>query len=276
MPDARPAKPLRLAIEQGTLVVDGAMGTRIFERGVAYGGCFEALNVLRPGLVHDIHEDYVRAGAQVIETNTFGANAMRLAAHGLGERVRELNLAAVAIARRAAGDRAYVAGAIGPSGKSLEGASPGELAAVKEALGEQARALVAAGVDALLLETVCQSAELVLGVEALVLAAAGTDVPIIASVSLDALGLMRDGTPALQIARRARDAGAHVVGVNCSHGPIGVMLAMEQMVDAGLPLFAAPSAGVPQGYTSTPADFGDFARRMVGLGVKMIGGCRGT
>jgi methionine synthase / methylenetetrahydrofolate reductase(NADPH) len=285
MSAVRPEKPLLDAIRQGVLVVDGAMGTQLYERGVLYSVCFEELNVTRPELVQRVHEDYLRAGAQAIETNTFGAHAMRLEKHGLQSRVREINLAAVAIAKKAvqqhAAGRAYVIGAVGPSGYFLGEASPEDLAKVKAAMLEQARALVEGDVDALVVETIRQTSELKVGVEALVEAAAGK-IPVIASVSLDEHGLMADGTSALEIARMAKEWGAQIVGVNCSDGPMGVMTAVEQMSPAGLPLYAVPNAGLPRRvddrmvYISTPEYFGVYARRMFKLGVRMIGGCCGT
>src|SRR5258707_2392614 len=134
--------PLLEALAQGPLVVDGAMGTQLYERGVLFSACFEELALSRPELVRRIHEDYVRAGAQVLETNTFGANAMRLEKHGLSSKVRELNEAAVRVARDAAGAKAFVVGAIGPSGYFLGEAISDDLAKVRTALLEQARVLV--------------------------------------------------------------------------------------------------------------------------------------
>src|SRR5438067_12838659 len=127
LPPAPPLKPFFEALSSGALVVDGAMGTQLYERGVLYSACFEELNVTRPELVTKVHEDYLRAGAQIIETNTFGANALRLEKHGAQGRVREINLAAVKVARAAALGRAYIAGAIGPSGYFLGDASADDL-----------------------------------------------------------------------------------------------------------------------------------------------------
>jgi homocysteine S-methyltransferase len=276
-----PEKTLLGALETGVLVVDGAMGTQLYERGVLFSACFEELNLSRPELVQRVHEDYLRAGAQVLETNTFGAHAMRLEKHGLQGKVREINHAAVSIARKAAQGRAYVMGAIGPSGYFLGDASIEDLAKVKSALGEQARALVEAGVDAIVVETMRQTNELRAGVEAAV-AASGGKIPVVASASLDEHGLMADGTTAADVARLAKEWGASLAGVNCSDGPMGVMAAIENMKDAGLPLVAVPNAGLPRKiddrllYVSTPEYFGVYARRMYKLGVKMIGGCCGT
>src|SRR6476660_3605359 len=149
MSNARPDRPFLDAVQQGVLVVDGAMGTQLYERGVLYSVCFEELNLTRGELVKRVHEDYLRAGAQVLETNTFGANALRLEKHGLAGKVREVNLAAAQIARSAAAGRAYVIGAIGPSGYFLGEASQEDLTKVKATFQEQARALVEGGIDAI-------------------------------------------------------------------------------------------------------------------------------
>ena len=286
---APPERPFIDAVHTGVLVFDGAMGTQLYERGVLYSTCFEELNVSRPELVAKVHADYLRAGAQVIETNTSGANALRLEKYGLQGRVRELNVAGVRIARAAAAGQAYVAGAIGPSGYFLgqpgqgdaAGASADDLAKVKAVFSEQARALIEAGVDALIVETIRQTPELRIAVEAAVEASEGR-VPVIASVSLDESGRMAEGTDAPEVARLAREWGASVVGVNCSDGPMSVLAAAEKMVPVGLPVLAAPNAGLPRRvdermvYVSTPEYFGVYARRMIRVGVRLVGGCCGT
>jgi methionine synthase / methylenetetrahydrofolate reductase(NADPH) len=288
-PSSPPERPLLDAIQAGVLVVDGAMGTQLYERGVLYSTCFEELNVSRPELVAKVHDDYLRAGAQILETNTSGANELRLEKYGLQSRVRELNAAGVRIARTAAGGQAYIAGAIGPSGYFLGGAGPLEageastddLTKVKAAFLAQARFLVEAGVDALLVETIRQTPELRIAVEASVQAGEGR-VPVIASVSLDEGARMAEGTAAEEIARLTREWGASVVGVNCSDGPMSVLAAVEKMVPVGLPVLAAPNAGLPRRvdermvYVSTPEYFGIYARRMIRVGVRMVGGCCGT
>ncbi|MCL2449884.1 MAG: homocysteine S-methyltransferase family protein, partial [Polyangiaceae bacterium] len=183
----RTDQPFLSALSTQPLVLDGAMGTQLYERGVLYSACFEELNVSRPELVTRVHEDYLRAGAHVIESNTFGANALRLEKYGLSGRVRELNAAGVRLARAAAGPQAYVVGAMGPSGYFLgQGgdASADDLAKVRAVFLDQARALVDEGVDALLVETVRQTPELRVAVEAAIEAAGGR-VPVIASASFD-------------------------------------------------------------------------------------------
>jgi homocysteine S-methyltransferase len=276
--------PLLDALRAAPLVLDGPMGTQLYERGIVHSACVEELNVSRPELVARVHEDFIRAGAQVIESNTFGANALRLEKYGLSSRVRELNAAGVRIARSAAGKQAHVVGALGPSGYFLGAAgttSADDLAKVKEVLLAQARALVEEGVDGLIVETMRQTPELRVAVEAAVEAAEGR-VPVIASVSLDESGRMTEGAPADEVGRLSREWGASVIGVNCSEGPMAVLAAVEKMVPLGMPVLAAPNAGQPRRvdermvYVSTPEYFGVYARRMFRLGVRLIGGCCGT
>ena len=269
------------ALAGGPLVVDGAMGSQLFERGVLYNACLEELNLTRPELIRKVHEDYVRAGANVIETNTFGANAMRLEKHGVSSKVALLNEAGVRLAREAVGVKGFVVGAIGPSGYFLGEASPDDITKVRNALGEQARALIGAGVDALVVETFRQTNELRVAIEAAV-AAAGGNVPVIASASVDEHNRMSDGTSSAEIARLMKEWGASVVGVNCSDGPMNVLEAVQPMLETGLPVWAVPNAGLPRRvddrlvYVSTAEYFGVYARRMYKLGVKLVGGCCGT
>ena len=275
-----PRKSVLETLTDDVLVVDGAMGTQLYERGVLYSACFEELNVTRPELITKIHQDYVRAGAQAIETNTFGANAMRLEKHSLQHRVRELNLAGAKVAREAAPE-AYVLGAIGPSGYFLGEASNEDLDTVRVALYEQAEALVEGNVDALIVETMRQSPEILVAIAAARKAANGK-VPVFATVSVDPDGKMADGTDASEIGAKMRDAGADAIGVNCSDGPMNVMSAVERMLKLGVPILAVPNAGLPTRvddrlvYISTPEYFGLYARRMFKLGVKGVGGCCGT
>lgn len=283
-PPSRANRPFIEALCAGPLVLDGAMGTQLYERGVLYSACFEELNASRPELVARVHEDYIRAGAQVIESNTFGANALRLDKYALSARVRELNGAGVRVARAAAGPHTYVVGAMGPSGYffgEAGDASADDLAKVKAVFLEQAIALLEEGVDALVVETFRQTPELRIAVEAAVEASEGR-VPVVASASLDESLRMAEGADAAQVARLVREWGASAVGVNCSEGPMAVLAALEKMIPAGLPVLAAPNAGLPRRvdermvYVSTPEYFGVYARRMFRLGVRLVGGCCGT
>jgi methionine synthase I (cobalamin-dependent) len=280
-PSQRPSRPLLDALQNDVLVLDGAMGTQLYERGVHFSTCFEELNLSRPELLTQVHESYLRAGAMILETNTFGANALRLEKHGLAPRVRAINEAGVRVARAVAGAKAYVVGAIGPSGYFLGDPSAEDLARVRAAILEQAEVLVGAGVDAIYIETVRQTSELRVMIEAGV-EATKSRIPIIASVSVDENDRMADGTPSGEIARRMKEWGADVIGVNCSDGPMNVLSAIEPMLEAGLPVCAAPNAGLPRRvdermvYVSTPEYFGLYARRLLKLGVRVVGGCCGT
>jgi methionine synthase / methylenetetrahydrofolate reductase(NADPH) len=281
----RPQRSFLDAVRSGVLVVDGAMGTQLYERGVLHNTSFDELNVSRPELVARVHQDYLRAGAHVLESNTFGANALRLEKFGLRARVRELNLAGVRVAREAAAGQAYVLGAMGPTGYFLggaQGSGAGDPATVRAVYLEQARALLEAGVDGLLVETMRQTSELRLAVEAAVEAAEG-HVPVVASASFAIeTGLMAEGTSPAEVARLAKEWGASIVGVNCSDGPMGVLSAVEQMVPVGLPVLASPNAGLPRVidertiYVATPEYFGVYAQRMFRIGVRLMGGCCGT
>ena len=276
MGSTRTDRPLLDAVRAGVLVVDGAMGSQLYERGVLYSACFEELNVSRPELVAKVHEDYVRAGAQVIETNTFGANALRLEKYGLSSRVQELNAAGVRVARAAAGTQAYVVGAIGPSGYFLgeAGRDTGseDLAKVKAVFLEQARALLEGGVDALVVETIRQTPELRAAVEAAVEASEGR-VPVIASASLDENGPHGRGHGGRRRSRAWRASGARASSASTARtGRWACSRRSSKMVPVGLPVLASPNAGLPRRvdermvYVSTPEYFGVYARRMFRVG----------
>lgn len=257
------------------------MGTQLYERGILFNVNYEELVVSRPDTVLRIHEDYLRAGAQIIETNSFGANRVRLARSGLESRTRELNLAAAALARKAAADRAYVVGAMGPTGLAFGGFSDDERRRVRAAFREQAEALVEGGVDALMIETMRQPEEIELAIEG-VREAAGNELPLIAQVSVDQGLTMADGTPIATMGERLKALACDVIGINCCDGPQVVFAAAEKLLALGVPLSAVPNAGLPRRvddrliYVSTPEYFGVFARRLCKLGVRLIGGCCGT
>ena len=201
------------------LVCDGAMGTMLYGRGVFINRCFESLNQTQPQLVTDVHAQYLRAGADVIETNTFGANRMKLRSFGLGDQVRDLNLAGARLARGAvqkSGQEAYVAGAVGPLGVRIE---PWGRTGVDEAetmFREQAEALLEGGVDLFVLETFRDLNEIGAAIQAV---RSVCDLPIVAQMTTEEDGASLDGAPAEQFAPRLIELGANVVGVNCSVGP---------------------------------------------------------
>ena len=271
--------PFREAM-RSLLVFDGAMGSLLYERGVFVTQNFEQLNVTRPDIVLKIHDDYVAAGAQVIETNTFGANRFRLDRHGLADQVRAFNVAGARLARQAAGETVWVGGSMGPSGLVPGVATQPELALVSATFAEQAAALVEGGADVLVLETFRHLAEIRLALEAAREAAPGT--PVIASMAFDPTGTVADGSTPEQVASTLRDLGADAVGVNCGDGPQLALAIAERLRGAGLPLCVQPNAGLPRNvdgrllYMATPEYFDVFLRRTVQLGATMIGGCCGT
>lgn len=271
--------PFREAM-QSLLVFDGAMGSLLYERGVFVTQNFEQLNVTRPDVVRKIHEDYVAAGAQVIETNTFGANCFRLDRHGLGDQVRAYNVAGARLARQAAGNDVWVAGSVGPSGLVPGVATKAELDLVFATFAEQAAALLEGGADLLILETFRHLEEIRIAIEAAHQAVPGT--PVIASMAFDPTETVADGSAPEHVATTLRDWGADALGVNCGDGPQIALAIAERMRAAGLPLCVQPNAGLPRTvdgrllYMATPEYFDVFARRTIQLGATMVGGCCGT
>ncbi len=262
------------------LVFDGAMGSLLYERGVFVTQNFEQLNVTRPDIVTKIHEDYVAAGAHVIETNTFGANCFRLDRHGLGDQVRRFNLAGAKLARAAAGDDLWVGGSIGPTGLVPGVATKAELDLAAATFAEQAAALVEGGADVLVFETFRHLEEIRLAIDAARQVAPNT--PIVATMAFDPSETVADGSTPEHVATSLRDWGADGIGVNCGDGPQIALTIAERMRVIGLPLCVQPNAGLPRTvdgrllYMATPEYFDVFARRTIQIGATMIGGCCGT
>lgn len=269
------------AIASGPLLVDGAMGSLLYERGVLHTRSYDELNLQQPELIRTIHRDYVAAGAELIETNTFGANRMALARHGLVDKAAEINRAGVELARSAAaGRQVYVAGAVGPTGVKFHVASHSERRLARFALAEQIDVLVLAGVDAIALETFSSILEMEEAIS--VARERGPKVPIIAMMAFDASGHSDGGLGPAEIADRLIAAGADAVGANCGVGPAELYQVVTNMVGRGKPVIAQPNAGLPASvegrtlYVANPEHFGVFARRMLKSGVRLVGGCCGT
>jgi homocysteine S-methyltransferase len=276
--------PFLTALSERVLVCDGAMGTMLYGRGVFINRCFESLTLSDPDLVRDVHRQYLKAGADVIETNTFGANRMKLRAFGLGNRVAELNEAAARLAREVRdamnGGAAYVAGAIGPLGVRVE---PWGRTGVDEAeamFREQAAALLAGGVDLFILETFRDLNEIGAAIAAV---RAVSDLPIVAQMTTEEDGNSLDGIPPEQFAPALVARGADVVGLNCSVGPAPMLETLERIAEVvTVPLAAQPNAGKPRDiegrnlYLCSPDYMASYARRFVPLGVRLVGGCCGT
>ena len=276
------AAEFRSKLQSKILVADGAMGTMLYAKGIFINRCFDELNLSAPQIVKEIHQEYVRAGAEVLETNTFGGNRIRLSAFGFGEKIRAINQAGIRLAREAAGERAFVAGAIGPLGAPIEPLGPISFAEARTAFKEQADALVEAGIDLLVLETFYDSSELR---EAIFAAreAAGPEMVIVAQVTVEDDGNLRDGTSTETFTRSLNEWPVDVIGVNCSAGPKAVLDTIEKMVAlTAKPLSAMPNAGLPakvEGrniYLCSPEYMAQYARRYLQAGVRVIGGCCGT
>ncbi len=272
--------PLAQALLNGPVLVDGAMGSLLYERGVLHTRSYDELNLSQPELIRGVHRDYVAAGAELIETNTFGANRIALARHGLADQAAQINRAAVELALSAAKDRAYVAGAVGPTGVKFGVASASERRTARFALAEQIDTQILAGVDAILLETFTSILEVETAIE--VAKERGRHVPVIAMMVFDGNGKSDGGLEPPEIADRLIAAGADVVGGNCGVGPAELYQVTTAMVGRGKPVIAQPNAGLPASvegrtlYVANPEHFGVFARRMLKSGVRMVGGCCGT
>lgn len=273
---------LRSLLSDGRVhVIDGAMGTMLYDRGVFVNVCYDELNATHPDLVEDVHAQYVRAGAEVIETNTFGANPVKLSSHRLEARTEELNRLAARIAVRAANGRAAVAGAIGPLGIRIEPLGPTSLEEARDYFGRQVDGLLEGGVDGFILETFSDLAELEQAFRAV---RSRCDLPVMAQVTVeDDDCKTATGASARQAARAAEEWGADAVGLNCSVGPAVVLDGLERMAEATpLPLSAQPNAGLPRAvgdrkmYLTRPDYTAQYARRLIGAGARFVGGCCGT
>jgi len=257
------------------------MGTMLYSKGIYINTCFDELNVSHPELVGDIHREYVRAGVDLIETNTFGANRHKLKKHGLDNRVREINLAGVRIARDVAGREVLVAGSIGPLGLKIEPWGQTRVEEAEGAFREQARALFEGGVDLFILETFSDINEIHQAIKAVRSVDPGA--AIVAEMTIGEDGNSLYGTTPEVFARMLEDWTADVVGVNCSVGPAPMLLCIEKIARViDLPLSAMPNAGLPQEvdgrnlYLCSPDYMAEYAKRFIQAGVKLVGGCCGT
>jgi homocysteine S-methyltransferase len=272
---------LKERLEDGHVhVMDGAMGTMLYSRGVFVNVCYDELNVTRPELVRGVHEAYVRAGAEILETNTYGSNPVKLSSHGLEERTEELNRAAAVLARQAAGNRAQVLGAIGPLGIRIEPWGPTSREEASGFFSRQAQGLLEGGVDGFVLETFSDLDEL----EAAFRAVRGlADLPVFTQMSFGPDGTTSYGTSVEAFAERMGILGADAVGLNCAVGPAAMLETIERLVSVtNRPISALPNAGLPRSvggrvmYLSSPEYMGRYASRMIDAGVTFLGGCCGT
>jgi len=256
------------------------MGTMLYAKGFFLNVCYDELVLKQPRLVQDVHEEYLRAGAEILETNTFGANPVKLGAYGLGEQTDRINQVAAELARGVAGDRASVVGAIGPLGLRLEPFGPTSADEAREYFRVQVDGLLTGGVDGFVLETFSDLEELH---AALLAVRAACDLPVVSQMTIGTDGLTAYGTAPEDFAATLASWGADVIGVNCSVGPAGILDAVERMAKAtDHPLSAQPNAGLPRDvgdrkiYLASPEYMASYARRLVEAGARFVGGCCGT
>jgi 5-methyltetrahydrofolate--homocysteine methyltransferase len=262
------------------LVMDGAMGTQLMAGGVRPEESFDAQNLKNPNLVESIHKAYVNAGADIIETNTFGANRVKLADYKLENQVREINVGAARLARKAIGSKGFVCGSIGPLGKMIDPLGEITFDEAYQAFAEQAKALEEGGVDVVSIETISDLQEM----RAAVIAVKNeTKLPIISSLTYDDAEKTVYGTPPEAAAVVLEALGVDVIAANCSTGPEGMLkVAKKMLASSNLPVMVMPNAGMPElidnkaVYKMTPEKFGEFAEKFAKLGVRIIGGCCGT
>ena len=269
-------------IKQAPVLCDGAMGTLLYAKGIFINRCYDELNLSQPDLIRGIHHEYLQAGAEIIETNTFGANSFRLARHSLGSRVGEINVAGAKLAREAAKSfDAWVAGSVGPLGIRIEPLGKTSFEEARAAFREQIASLAEGGVDLLMLETFGYLEEL----HQAILAArdVNPNLPIVAQVTIDEDGNCLDGSTPEVFAPRLEGWAPDVLGCNCSVGPVAMLDGIERIrALTTLPLAAQPNAGIPRSvegrniYLCSPEYMASYARKFVAAGVRLVGGCCGT
>ncbi|HLV86283.1 MAG TPA: bifunctional homocysteine S-methyltransferase/methylenetetrahydrofolate reductase [Candidatus Sulfotelmatobacter sp.] len=269
-------------IKQSPVLCDGAMGTLLYSKGIFINRSYDELNLSQPDLIRGIHHEYLQAGAEIIETNTFGANSFRLGRHSLADKVREINFSGARLAREAAKSfDVWVAGSVGPLGARIEPLGKTSFQEARDAFREQIQALIEGGVDVIILETFGYLEE----IHQAILAARDVNrsTPIVAQVTIDEDGNCLDGSDPETFAPRLEEWGADVIGCNCSVGPVAMYEAIERVRAATtLPLAAQPNAGIPRSvdgrniYLCSPEYMASYARKFVAAGVRVVGGCCGT
>lgn len=264
----------------GVFVFDGAVGTRLYDKGIYINRSYDELNLTAPELVREVHEEYVKAGADIIETNSFGATYHKLKPYGLDSKVREINLESARIARAAAGDKTFVAGAIGPLGVRIEPFGPTSFDEAKEIYKTQAEALLEGGVDLFVLETFSGLPEIEQAIRAV---REVCDLPIAAQMTIQMDGNTLYGSSPEVFTAKLDELGVDIIGLNCGMGPNHVLTALEKMrVLTDKCLSAQPNAGLPrdvqgrQFYMGSPEYMATFAKRFVQAGARFVGGCCGT
>ncbi len=272
--------PILQRLEKRPLVCDGAMGTMLYSKGIALSRCYDELNLTMPQVVKEVHLAYLKAGAEVIETNTFGANRFRLGKFDRQDKVREINLAGARLAREVAGDDLYVAGSVGPLGLRLEPLGSTSLDEARQAFREQIAALVEGGVDLIVVETMVDLNE---AHQALRAARDVGSLPVVVQMTIQDDGATPTGAVPEDFARQLDAWGADLIGLNCSVGPAAIQEALERVAAVtSKRLSAQPNAGLPRTvegrniYLCSPEYMASYAGRFIRTGVRLIGGCCGT
>jgi homocysteine S-methyltransferase len=276
------AQNFKERLKKSPVLCDGAMGTLLYSKGIFINRCYDELNLSQPELIRGVHHEYLQAGAEIIETNTFGGNSFRLARHSLADRVRDINLAGARVAREAAKSfDVWVAGSVGPLGIRIEPLGKTSFAEARTAFRDQIAALAEGGVDLLILETFGYVEELHQAV--LACRDVNPNLPIVAQVTIDEDGNCLDGSDPETFAARLTEWNVDVLGINCSVGPVDMLDAIERVrASTSVPLAAQPNAGIPRSvegrniYLCSPEYMASYARKFVAAGVRLVGGCCGT
>ena len=274
-------KNFRERLENEIIVFDGGTGTYLYEKGIYINRCFEELNLTNPDLVKQVHRDYLLAGADVIETNTFGANRFKLAPHGLNEKIYEINFAGAKLAREVAGDKILVAGSVGPLGVQIEPLGKIGYDEAKDFFKEQIQPLIAGGVDLIILETFGLVEELIQAIRAS--KEINPEIPIVAQVTINEEGNLISGDPIEKFVELITQYKPDVIGFNCSLGPKPMLDALERLRTlTDLPISVQPNAGYPVNiggrniYMTSPEYIAEYSKRFIQTGANIVGGCCGT
>jgi methionine synthase / methylenetetrahydrofolate reductase(NADPH) len=272
--------PFRDRLRQGTILFDGGMGTMLYSKGIYLNTCFDELNLTAPHLVKQVHEEYLRAGADVIETNTFGASIYKLEPFGLGPKVADINRAGARIAREAAGPDRYVAGAVGPLGVPIEPLGRTSFDEARADFALRIAALAEGGADVIILETFLYLSELEQAIRA---AREACNLPVIAQMVVGSDLRLITGMPVEEAAQKLESLGADAIGLNCALGPKEMLDALERIAPrVSCPISLMPNAGAPRVvegrtiYLCSPEYLAEFAKRFIQSGARIVGGCCGT
>ena len=274
-------KTFRERLGKEIIIFDGGVGTYLYEKGIFINTCFDELNLINPDIVSEVHRDYVNAGADVIETNTFGATRFKLAPHGLEKKVYEINLKGAQLARKVGQDKTLVAGSVGPLGVQIEPLGKMSFDEAKDLFKEQIKGLLDGGVDLIILETFSLVNELVQAIRA-VRELDGT-IPIITQMTINDDGNLLSGAPLESFVAGVQEYKPDVIGLNCSVGPKAMLEALEDLRGlTSLPLSVQPNAGLPQNvggrniYMTSPEYVAEYSKRFIQTGAVIVGGCCGT